>query len=505
MNKHTNILSIVLLIIATWSSLYASETTNTTFETDHPYVNNTREEGVLHIENASTISVHITGEVEANYDFITVAGHRFTGVIDEIFTVDGDSANFLFTSDSSITKNGVLVEITDAGNSGNSDDSDDSDDEIRFETNHPYANNTHEGATLHIENASTISVHITGEVEANYDFITVAGHRFTGIVDETFTVDGDSVDLLFTSDSSITKSGVVVEISNINSNCITKEELRTKIRTNQDVTHANVSCITDMSGLFKAANGAGSINKDFNQDISNWDVSNVTNMSEMFYRTESFNQPIGSWDVSNVTNMSKMFYGAKSFNQPISSWDVSSVTDMNRMFYVAEYFNQPIGSWDVSNVIDMQKMFFLAHSFNQPIGNWDVSSVTNMYMMFLGTSSFNQPIGNWDVSKVTNMGHMFSAGVIGSTMHYSHFNQPIGNWDVSNVMNMSFMFSRNRSFNQFIGRWDVSHVIDMEAMFDEAESFDQPIYGWNVYRVISHHFFSKDSALREAYKPHFIH
>jgi len=51
----------------------------------------------------------------------------------------------------------------------------------------------------------------------------------------------------------------------------------------------------------------------------------------------------------------------------------------------------------------------------------------------------------------------------------------------------------------------VSHVIDMEAMFDEAESFDQPIYGWNVYRVISHHFFSKDSALREAYKPHFIH
>ena len=64
MNKHTNILSSGLLIIATWSSLYASETTNTTFEINHHYINNADEEGTLDIANASTLGVDTTDELD---------------------------------------------------------------------------------------------------------------------------------------------------------------------------------------------------------------------------------------------------------------------------------------------------------------------------------------------------------------------------------------------------------------------------------------------------------
>jgi len=68
-------------------------------------------------------------------------------------------------------------------------------------------------------------------------------------------------------------------------------------------------------------------------DISHWDVSSVTDMSRMFEEASSFNQPLKNWDVSNVTNMAGMFSGASSFNQPLNNWGVSNVTNMSYMFH----------------------------------------------------------------------------------------------------------------------------------------------------------------------------
>ncbi|NBR40695.1 MAG: BspA family leucine-rich repeat surface protein, partial [Alphaproteobacteria bacterium] len=51
----------------------------------------------------------------------------------------------------------------------------------------------------------------------------------------------------------------------------------------------------------------------FNEDISHWDVSSVTDMSQMFVGAEVFNQDLGAWDVSNVTNTFGMFYLASAF------------------------------------------------------------------------------------------------------------------------------------------------------------------------------------------------
>jgi len=133
-------------------------------------------------------------------------------------------------------------------------------------------------------------------------------------------------------------------------------------------------------------------------------TSGVIDMSEMFMDKLTFNEDITHWDVSSVTDMRQMFWDS-SFNQPIGDWDVSSVTDMSQMF-VRTDFNQPIGEWDVSSVTNMFAMFG-GSSFNQPIGEWSVSNVTNMADMFAFTTNFNQPIGEWDVSSVTAMYQMF--------------------------------------------------------------------------------------------------
>ena len=79
---------------------------------------------------------------------------------------------------------------------------------------------------------------------------------------------------------------------------------------------------THLIELIQAAN--------FNADLSHIDVTNVTDMSKIFYNS-NFNGYIANWDVSSVTNMSEMFKGPW-FNSDISNWNVSNVVDMSEMF-----------------------------------------------------------------------------------------------------------------------------------------------------------------------------
>ena len=259
-------------------------------------------------------------------------------------------------------------------------------------------------------------------------------------------------------------------------------------RFNEDISHWDVSSVTDMRYMFTAPSNDGITfdrYHDFNQDISNWDVSSVTDMAFMFYGASSFNRSLGPWDVSSVRDMRAMFYHAKSFNKGIGNWDVSSVTDMAFMFHTAESFNTGISNWDVSSVRDMRAMFYDS-PFNQYIGDWDVSSVTDMAFMFRGATTFNQYIGDWDVSSVTDMAAMFSGFYDQNDVYrYHNFNQDIGRWNVSLVTDMQAMFQGSEDFNQAIGSWDVSSVTDMSGMFEYATSFNQDISKWNVGKVMA--------------------
>ena len=83
-----------------------------------------------------------------------------------------------------------------------------------------YGNNANITDTLSIPGATSLTVTVTGNTELNYDFLyiynssNVLQGTFSGSgINETFTVAGSSINILFTSDDSVTASGVTVTIA----------------------------------------------------------------------------------------------------------------------------------------------------------------------------------------------------------------------------------------------------------------------------------------------------
>ena len=246
---------------------------------------------------------------------------------------------------------------------------------------------------------------------------------------------GCKVDLFYFAENGVTiKAHELAEVGmqeEFNGNVYTvvsESELYDKALNEEDMSYLVTTKVTNMNSLFgKGLSGWNTqLERDvpsINGEITHWDVSNVTDMSWMFSGA-TFNQPIGDWDVSNVTSMFGMLRKTN-FNQPIGNWDVSNVTNMQWMF------GGDLGSDFFSSFSTLSERIGKGSPFNQPIGDWDVSNVTNMAGMF-NYSAFNQNISGWDVSSGSNFSEMFR----GSTQ----FNKDIGNWNVSNGINFGGMF-----------------------------------------------------------------
>ncbi len=89
---------------------------------------------------------------------------------------------------------------------------------VKSWTSGPYSNNTNIYKVLEILSATSLVVTVSGETEPNYDFITIYNEdnqevfRHSGSINSTFTVPGYKITAHFTSDVSVTKSGVTVTI-----------------------------------------------------------------------------------------------------------------------------------------------------------------------------------------------------------------------------------------------------------------------------------------------------
>lgn len=186
----------------------------------------------------------------------------------------------------------------------------------------------------------------------------------------------------------------------------------------------------------------------------------VTNMSGAFYKA-SFNQDISHWDVSNVTDMSRIFEEARNFNNGGAqlSWGdkTQNVKDMTGMFASAHVFDQDVSGWNTSSVENMSAMFASAHDFDQDLSNWTVSSVENMRGMFSDASQYNNggnPL-NWEsTSNVTDMSEMFTGA--------TSFNQDVSSWDTSSLKDVSYMFAAAMAFDRDLSGWDVADVTRYE-------------------------------------------
>lgn len=85
------------------------------------------------------------------------------------------------------------------------------------------------------------------------------------------------------------------------------------------------SKVTNMSGLFQDKVLS---DENFSIDITHWDVSNVTNMSNMFKNADfgaGYDKSLAVWDVSNVINFDNMFENSLGFNNDLTYWNVSHI------------------------------------------------------------------------------------------------------------------------------------------------------------------------------------
>jgi len=185
--------------------LYLNKPTEEThFESAHPYENGTNITKMLSIPGAEHMYMSLKGKI-AKGDYVSVNGVRYSGGLNEILDITGESVEVIFFSDSNDTASGIKVDVVDGESST-------SDTKTHFETAHPYANNTTMHETLTIPGADGLTLTLTGSTEKNYDFVYINGVAYDGVLNKTIDIEGDSVEIRFTSDYSVVKSGVTIDI-----------------------------------------------------------------------------------------------------------------------------------------------------------------------------------------------------------------------------------------------------------------------------------------------------
>jgi YVTN family beta-propeller protein len=296
----------------------------TAFYTGDPYRNNLYITRTLSIPGATAVAVLISGETQANNDFLEILdstgnpydpAKKFSGIIDEHLVVNGEAIQVHFSSDGSETKSGVSVTVSDkpiikavsnktafkderlafsatdfndpfisplgetlqkiqmttlpahgtlsVGTSevtvnqeisasdldqltytpdvgyvgddsfqfNGSDSTHYADSSVfvnltvwerktTFSTANPYQDNQDISELLSIRDATSLVVRISGETQACCDFLKIPdnsgdnlANTWSGTIDELFIVNGEAIQLHFTSDGTETRSGVTVTIS----------------------------------------------------------------------------------------------------------------------------------------------------------------------------------------------------------------------------------------------------------------------------------------------------
>jgi len=200
----------LLLGLMFLSTILHAETTWTT----GTYANNQDTRQELSIPNATRLIVSVVGTTENNYDFIYIYNNRgrrikrFSGTINEEFTITGSTITARLRSDFSVVGSGVTVTIREVNTPPSN----------TTWTTGRYQNNQDIRQQLSIPNATGLTVSMVGTTENGYDFIYIYDaqgneiKKVSGSINEEFTVNGSTITARLRSDYSIIASGVTVTI-----------------------------------------------------------------------------------------------------------------------------------------------------------------------------------------------------------------------------------------------------------------------------------------------------
>lgn len=121
-----------------------------------------------------------------------------------------------------------------------------------------------------------------------------------------------------------------------------------------DVSKADTSGVTDVSGLFWGCSSLESL------DVANWDVSRIEDFSRMFGGCSSLTAlDLSGWDMSSAKEIRSMFSGCTSLESlEIAQWNMPYVQELNFVFEDCKALTfLDLSGWDVSNVRDYSWMF----------------------------------------------------------------------------------------------------------------------------------------------------
>ncbi len=176
--------------------------------------------------------------------------------------------------------------------------------------------------------------------------------------------------------------------------------------TTVDIRDADVSNVTNMSGMFDGCTNLTSVR------FGSSEFANVTQVQNMFRNCTSLRSvDLGFLKKSRITNFKSMFEGCtKLESADLSCIDTSRAATFSSMFSACKSLaTVDLTGIDTSNVTDMSNMF----SFCAVLGSLDLSGfntekVTSMIGMFQGCNNLKElDLRSFSSASLTNMNYMF--------------------------------------------------------------------------------------------------
>lgn len=234
-----------------------------------------------------------------------------------------------------------------------------------------------------------------------------------------------------------------------------------------DLTHIDVSGVTDMSSLFDYTNDKFKTIKSIN--ITGWDVSNVETASSLFEDLYEVEEIIGFGDLQFVKNTSfdNCFSGCHnlSYIENIENLKIyPSCKHVSFMFSLCDNIDElDLNKWDVSNIKWFSGMFMANKLKKLYIDKWNMANAYSCSNMFYGCKNLmSLDLSNWDISSIEAIDKMFA---------FCENLSSIGNikkWDISNCKDYSYLFYNCKNLTLDVTNWLFDDNAKKRSMFGDT-------------------------------------